>query len=105
RVQRLEETEKTNGAHKARSLDWYYDDDGKLLFLRPDGMPLPEVPAPTPATEDLAEWVRMTGLHVSAETCVPDWRGERLDLDLAVLGLLQSDGRMGSTPTALGSAS
>ena len=80
-------------------------DDGKLLFLRPDGMPLPEVPAPTPATEDLAKLVRMTGLHVSAETCVPNWRGERLDLDLAVLGLLQSDGRMNNTRMGLSSGS
>ena len=69
-------------------------DDGKLLFLRPDGMLLPEVPAPTPATEDLAQLVRARGIHVSAETCVANWRGERLDLDHAVLGLLQSDGRM-----------
>ncbi len=80
-------------------------DDGKLLFLRPDGLPLPEVPAPTPATEDLAEWVRASGLHVSAETCVPNWRGERLDLDHAVLGLLQSDGRMNNTRMRLSSGS
>lgn len=104
RVQRIEETEKANGAHQARRLDWYYD-DGMLLFLRPDGMLVPEVPEPTPATEDLAEWVRAHGVHVSAETCVANWCGEKLDLDLAVLGLLQNDGRMGSARMDLGSAS
>ena len=102
RVQRIKETEKANGAHQARRLDWYYD-DGMLLCLRPAGTLVPEVP--TPATEDLAEWVRAHGVHVSAETCVANWCGEKLDLDLAVLGLWQSDGRMGSARMDLGSAS
>ena len=69
-------------------------DDGKALFLRPDGMPIPEVPPPQSATQALAEYVCASGVDISAGTCVTKWAGERMDLDLVVLGLLQSDKRL-----------
>jgi hypothetical protein len=29
---------------------------------------------------------------VMPETCVPRWHGERMDMDLAILGMLQANG-------------
>ena len=73
-------------------------DDGKLLFFRPDGVPVPEVPAPVLASRDIVADVEATGTHVSAETCVPNWCGERMDLAMAVDGLVQSDDELRSRP-------
>jgi hypothetical protein len=82
-LERIEETEKANRAHGARRLDWHYDDDGMLVIRAKlpaeAGAMLPDAPAAV--TEDLAELVRAAGVRISAETCVPNWRGERLDVD------------------------
>jgi hypothetical protein len=32
------------------------------------------------------------GLSITPETCAPHWHGERLDMDLAILGMLQASG-------------
>ncbi len=63
-------------------------DDGEAHFVRPDGQPLPEVPAaPTvtgvplaPVTARLAR----AGIRFGPHTATPAWRGEQLDIDWAV---------------------
>ena len=73
-------------------------DDGKLLFFRPDGVPVPEVPAPVWASRDITVDNEAAGIHVSAETCQPNWCGETMDLAMAVDGLVQSDEELRSLP-------
>ena len=63
------------------------DGGGAVAFLRPDGRPLPEAPAPpdwdgtalAPVDRRLAE----AGIGIDAETA-PRWRGERLDVAWAI---------------------
>jgi hypothetical protein len=61
-------------------------DDRKLVFLRPDGQPIgtaASASAPIPIEQVVTKW----GIDVSAETCVPRWDGEPMDLDVAVAAL------------------
>jgi len=62
--------------------------DGELRFSRPDGRPLPEVPAPARVPDDPVQALRADhasrGLHVHARTGCPGWLGERLDLGWAI---------------------
>jgi hypothetical protein len=67
-------------------------DDGKLLFFRPDGRLVPHVPKPPLATPAIASFVARCGADVSAETCTSLWQGERMDLDMAVGGLMRLNG-------------
>ena len=62
------------------------DADGELVFRRPDGRPLPEVPAtPTvPAAPCDTLRARNEALHLHARTAMPSWSGERLDVGYAV---------------------
>ncbi|MGH7477919.1 MAG: DUF222 domain-containing protein, partial [Longimicrobiales bacterium] len=64
---------------------------GQVVFERPDGRPLPDVPAaPRLARDPVASLMRVhreQGVAIDAWTPTPDWRGERLDLGLAVLAL------------------
>ncbi len=78
-------------------------DDGRLLFFRPDGRAIPDAPQIGPATREVAAVLGDEGVHVSAETCVPKWGGERMDLHLAVFGLVQIRDRAeaGATKSAI----
>jgi 5-methylcytosine-specific restriction endonuclease McrA len=62
--------------------------DGTLRFRRPDGRPLPEVPAPAAVPGDPIKALRAChgsiGLHVDARTACAGWLGERLDLTWAI---------------------
>src|SRR5713226_6601152 len=62
--------------------------DGALQFRRPDGRPLPEVPAPAVVTGDPIKALRAChdslGLRVNARTGCPGWLGERLDVGWAI---------------------
>jgi hypothetical protein len=62
--------------------------NGQICFRRPDGRPLPAVPAPPPVPADpvgaLRARHRAGGLTLSPSTARPLWYGERLDLGYAI---------------------
>jgi hypothetical protein len=62
--------------------------DGDFQFSRPDGRPLPAVPAPALLPIDPVEamrvWHAAQGLHLGPRTACPQWLGERLDLGYAI---------------------
>ncbi|MGH3163736.1 MAG: HNH endonuclease [Streptosporangiaceae bacterium] len=62
--------------------------DGALRFRRPDGRPLPEVPAPARVPEKPVEALRIAhesrGLRLDARTACAGWLGERLDVGWAI---------------------
>jgi hypothetical protein len=63
--------------------------DGRLVFRRPDGRPVPAVPAqPRGCVNELARQHSRRGLAIAADACVPGWAGERLDLPAAVDAVL-----------------
>jgi Domain of unknown function (DUF222) len=55
--------------------------DGGFTFTRPDGKHMPNCPPLPPADGDLA---RYHDAAIDADTIVPNWSGDKLDLDLAV---------------------
>jgi hypothetical protein len=62
---------------------------GRLLFRRPDGRSLPAVPAlPRGRSAEIIAGNRRLRLQIRHETCVPLSAGDRMDLDLAVMGLM-----------------
>ncbi len=66
--------------------------DGKLRFLARDGTPITGVrDAHRAQWEDLTEMNLRRGLHLTAETCIPRYAGDRMDLDIAVAALLWDD--------------
>ena len=64
------------------------DASGDVQFIRPDGRPLPEAPAPPDWTDRPLAPVRARlereGIEIDPDTLTPDWRGERLDLDWVI---------------------
>jgi 5-methylcytosine-specific restriction endonuclease McrA len=62
--------------------------DGALQFRRPDGRPLPDVPAPATVPADPAGALRTQnaaqGLNLHARTGLAQWHGERLDVRWAI---------------------
>ena len=62
--------------------------DGALHFSRPDGRPLPDVPAPAAVPADPVHALRARhealGLRLHPRTACPGWLGERLDLGWAI---------------------
>jgi 5-methylcytosine-specific restriction endonuclease McrA len=62
--------------------------DGALAFRRPDGRPLPEVPAPAAVPGDPVETLRTChdsqGLRIGARTACAEWLGEPLDVVWAI---------------------
>ena len=75
--------------------------DGALQFRRPDGRPLPDVPAPPPVPADPAGAIRAQnvaqGLTLHARTGLPRWFGERLDVRWAIDVLHPRAGRNGGS--------
>ncbi len=63
-------------------------DDGGFQFLRPDGEPLPAVPAPTRwAGTPLAPTdarLEAAGISIGPHTATPEWYGEPLELAAAL---------------------
>jgi len=67
--------------------------DGTIVFHRPDGEWLPPAfPLESAFPFALEAMNDDNGLSVTPETCVPRWHGERMDVDLAILGMLQANG-------------
>ena len=64
------------------------DAAGHVAFVRPDGRPLPDAPAPPEWTGRPLAPVRARlerdGISIDPDTLTPDWRGERLDLDWVI---------------------
>jgi 5-methylcytosine-specific restriction endonuclease McrA len=62
--------------------------DGTLQFRRPDGRPLPDVPAPCAVPRDPVHALREANnahdLRLDARTISPGWLGERLDVGWAI---------------------
>ena len=62
--------------------------DGALQFRRPDGRPLPDVPAPAAVPADPVAALRAQhaaeGLRLHARTGLAGWLGERLDVGWAI---------------------
>ena len=62
--------------------------DGELRFQRPNGHPLPEVPAPAAVPGDPVKALRAChdaqGLRLTARTACPGWLGERLNVGYAI---------------------
>jgi hypothetical protein len=62
--------------------------DGALLFRRPGGRVIPDVPPPVRVPEDPEHTIRTmneaTGLALHPRTAMPRWLGERLDVGYAV---------------------
>lgn len=71
---------------------------GELRFTDPRGRRLPACPAAPPVTSSLSARVSAAGIDVSAETLVPDWHGDRMDVGMAVDGLMNLD-RRHTTPS------
>ncbi len=77
--------------------------EGRLLFRRPDGRPLPDVPAPAAVPTDAAGAIRAQnaaqGLELHARTGLSQWSGERLDVRWAIDVLHpRARGNTGSSP-------
>jgi hypothetical protein len=68
-------------------------DDGEPFFFAPDRRLIPAVPDVPRSVSTVAAIVADGGIRVSAETCVPRWCGERMDLHLAVSGLIEATDR------------
>jgi len=62
--------------------------DGELCFRRPDGRPLPDVPAPAAVPANPSDTVRAQNdardVQINASTSMPGWLGERLDVGYAI---------------------
>ena len=75
--------------------------DGQPVFYDRQGKYIPEAPE-TRFRGNVFALVtanRRAGVDVSAETCIPDWDGERMDDDMVVEGLFQSEsGSPGGAP-------
>lgn len=70
--------------HEGGHLVWL-EETGRLRFAGPDGRVLEPTPATGPATGDLVT----TNQEITPDTIGPGWDGTPLDLDNAVLALLQ----------------
>ena len=62
--------------------------NGELVFRRPDGRTLPDVPEPvavsTNPTDTLQTQNGGSGVQINARTAMPGWQGERLDVGYAI---------------------
>jgi len=71
------------------------DATGNVIFIRPDGSELPEVPERPAVPEDPMDTLmtrnRDDGLEIEPETNLIDWHGEGLDLVSAVEGILHAE--------------
>ncbi len=62
-------------------------DDGAFLFFNPTGALIAEAPELGVPTRTVGDITAAIGIDVSAETLLPQWYGEAMDLGLAVAGM------------------
>jgi hypothetical protein len=67
--------------------------EGGFRFTLPNGTPLPNAPAGRSRgnADAIVSANEADGLRITARTAVPDWRGERMDHQLAVRELIQRE--------------
>ena len=76
-------------------------DDGAFRFVRPDGKTFDSpVPQPTEWTA-LAVTHELAPIHITPDTAITRWRGEALDQDLAISGLIERRAKNVSAETSL----
>lgn len=89
RAKRCQALAAENDRHARRRLNWRVDEDGSFLF---SGRFSPEQGERIlKAIEAAMEEIEAEQEHVSAETCIPAWAGERMDDDLVVEGLFERE--------------
>ena len=71
-------------------------DDGKLLFFTPNDVWIPAAAPGHAPVGDVESVALDSGANVSAETILPHWRGEKMDMGMAVEGLLLQHGGAGT---------
>ena len=69
------------------------EQSGAINFTLPDGILIPPGPDQRFRGNFIAQQVkhRELGLDITSDTPVPNWCGEKMDNDLAVLGLIQTE--------------
>ena len=100
RIDRMHEAARANRHRSQRALQWRYDDDGSMLITvrlpaEQGALVLKAITAAADfarAERDGADRESMSAQDVSAETCTSLWQGERIDLDMAVGGLMRRHG-------------
>jgi hypothetical protein len=67
--------------------------DGALEFTTPDGKPIPEAPETRSRgnAQSLLDENTDNGIRITPKTPVPTWYGEKMDFDIAMLGLVQRE--------------
>jgi hypothetical protein len=117
KVQRIAERQRANTLHEQRSVKFHHDDGGALILearLPPEAgaIVLEALAAAGEAMyarrgKNSAEFFRDTdietlnreqGLDIDADTCVFPGNGERMDVAMAVEGMLQCDGALQLNP-------
>jgi hypothetical protein len=74
-----------------------------VIFTRPDGRPIPAVPAATAGRRQrLHAENRRYGLDITSDTTARHWDGSRLDFPLAIDALVGIDPRLKDTDAAPG---
>jgi hypothetical protein len=65
-------------------------DDRKMLLFTPNDIWIPAVPALTTPGANAGSIAKDAGINVSAETLLPMWHGESMDMGMAVECLIHS---------------
>ena len=64
-----------------------HESNGALSFMTPKGNRISEYPQPVTSDTRLETLNQQIGLDITPKTAIPQWHGERMDLDMAVSGM------------------
>ena len=73
-----------------------HEKDGALSFMTPKGNRIQDYPEPVTSDTPLEVLNQQIGLDITPKTTIPQWHGERMDLDMAVSGLYDLTCKMSS---------